>query len=147
MPFTQRFTEYSALLISENNPVLAVGVYDTGWVSLQNYHRAVAIMNVINMGVGGTVDMDIRQATTTAGAGAKAIAGKSLTALTQAGGDVDSDCAIELRTEELDVTNVFDCVSLRVTVAGAPAVVSYRLYGLIPRFPPVSTAAWTEVVG
>ena len=145
MSYTERFTEVHKLLISENDAGLELRVTDTPWVSLQNYHRAVAILNVIDMGAGATIDFSIRQAQDTSGTGAKAITNTAgttthaLTQLTQAGGDVDSDCIIELR-------NGFDCVSLRITGAVATSVVSYRLYGIIPRFPPVGVTEWTEVV-
>lgn len=152
MSYTERFTEVHKLLISENDAGLELRITDTPWVSLQNYHRAVAVLNVIDMGAGATIDFSIRQATDTSGTGAKVIANTAgvtthaLTQLTQAGGDVDSDCIIELRTAQLDVTNGFDCVSIRITGAVATSVVSYRLYGIIPRFPPVGVTEWTEVV-
>lgn len=144
--YTERFTEVHSLLISENNPMLPAGVYDTAWVSASQYHRLIAILNVIDMGAGATLDFSIRQATDTSGTSAKAITGKAATQLTQASGDVDSDVAIELQTEELDVTNGFDCVSLRLTVAVDAVVASCRLYGRVPRYAPVGTTAWTEVV-
>lgn len=144
--YTELFSEVTSLLISENNPALPAGTYDTGWVSLAQYHRAVAVLNVVDMGAGSTLDFSIRQATDTAGTGAKAIAGKAATQLTQAGGDVDSDVAIELQTEELDVAAGFDCVNLRLVVAVDIIVASYRLYGRVPRYAPTGTTAWTEVI-
>jgi len=144
--YTELFSEIHSLLISENNPTLPAGTYDTAWVSASQYHRLVAILNVVDMGAGATLDFSIRQATDTAGTGAKVIAGKAATQLTQAGGDVDSDVAVELQTEELDVTNGFDCINLRLVVAVAAVVVSYRLYGRVPRYQPVGTTAWTEVI-
>jgi len=152
MSYTERFTEVHKLLISENSPALVAGTYDSPWVSLMNYHRAVAILHVLDMGAGATLDFSIRQATDTAGTGAKVIANTAgttthaITQLTQASGDADSDCIIELRTAQLDVTNKFDCVSLRTVVGVDTCVVSYCLFGIIPRFPPVGVTEWTEVI-
>jgi len=144
--FTERFSEMANPLISENNLSLAAGTYDSPWVSVANYHRGALILNVVDMGAGATLDVSLRQATTTTGTSAKAITSKSFTQLTQAGGDADSDCCMEFRTEELDVTNRFDCVGVRVVVAVAAVVISYRFYGMVPRFAPVGTTNWTEVV-
>lgn len=146
MSYTQRFSEMHNPLITENSITLPAGTYDSPWVTLANYHRAPLILNVIDMGAGATLTVSLRQATTTAGAGAKAITGKAFTQLTQAGGDVDSDCCMELRTEELDVTGGFDCVSVRLVVAVANVVVSYRVFGCIPRYPPTPITNWTEVI-
>lgn len=152
MSYTEKFTEVHKLLISENSPALVAGTYDSPWVSLMNYHRAVAILHVLDMGAGATLDFSIRQATTTAGANAKVITNTAgatthaITQLTQADGDVDSDVIIELRTAQLDVTNGFDCISVRTVVGVDTCVISYHVFGIIPRFPPVGVAEWTEVV-
>jgi len=152
MSYTEKFTEVHKMLVSENSPALVVGTYDSPWVSLQNYHRAIAILHVLDMGAGATLDFSIRQATDTSGTSAKVITNTAgvtthaITQLTQAGGDVDSDCIIELRTAQLDVTNGFDCISVRAVVAVDTCVASYHVFGIIPRFPPVGVTEWTEVV-
>lgn len=144
--YTEQFTEVHYPLAYAHPDSYAAGTYTGTWVSLATYHRAVLVLNVGDMAVGATLDVSIRQATTTAGAGAKAITAKSITQLTQAGGDGDDLVCIELRTEELDVPNAFDCVSVRVVVAGAAVEYSYILYGIIPRFAPTGITNWTEVV-
>lgn len=145
--YTERFSEVHKLLISENNPSLAAGVYDSPWVSLANYHRAAVVLHVVDMGAGATIDLAVRQATDTSGSGAKAFTtAKAITQLTQASGDVDSDVCVEIQTEEMDVTNSFDCLGLRLTVANAPVVVSWHVFGIVPRYAPVGTTEWTEVV-
>jgi len=147
MAYTERFSEVHKLLISENSPTLAAGVYDSPWVSLANYHRAAVVLHVIDMGAGATLDLAVRQATDTAGTSAKAFTtAKAITQLTQAGGDVDSDVCIEVQTEEMDVTNGFDCLGLRLTVAVAAVVVSWHVFGIVPRYAPVGVTDWTEVV-
>lgn len=145
--YTEQFSETHKLLISNNSPTLAAGTYDTSWVSLANYHRAAVVLHVIDMGAGATINLSARQATDTAGTSAKAFTtAKAITALTQAGGDVDSDVCMEIRTEEMDVTGGFDCLGLRLVVAVANVVVSWHVFGIVPRYAPVGVTEWTEVV-
>jgi hypothetical protein len=143
--YTERFTEYSSLLLHDEE-AYAAGVYTSGYVSMANYHRAALVFAVLTMGAGATIDVAIRQATDTAGASAKAITDKNLTQLTQAGGDASTISAIELRTEELDVTGGFDCICVRVTVTVDICLCAWQLYGIVPRFKPVGTTGWNEVV-
>ena len=60
--------------------------------------------------------------------------------------DGDDLVAIEVRTEELDVTNNFDCIQVRVEIGGAAVELSYILYGIVPRFAPVGVTNWAEVI-
>jgi len=147
MSFTERFTEQYQLGAVEYADSLAAATYNGAWQSMRDFHRAVAILIVGDIQVGGTVDFILQQATDTAGTGAKAITGKAITQLTQAGGDGDEACIIELRTEELDVSNGFDCIRWRLTLGTAASEVAVLvLRGSPPRYQPVSTTAWTEVV-
>lgn len=147
MTYTERFTEVHVPLLHAHANSYAAATYTSAYASLANYHRAVLVLNVGEMQAGATLDCSILQATTTAGAGSKAIAGKAITQLDQTLGDGDDLVAIELRTEELDVSNVFDCVAVQVVVAGAAVEYSYILYGIVSRFDPVPVTVWTEVVG
>jgi hypothetical protein len=134
-------------LAYENADSQAVGTHNSAYVSLQSYHRAWLVLNVGDMAVGATLDAGIQQATDTAGTGVKAIIGKTITQLTQAGGDGNDLVCIELQTEELDVDGGFDCVRFYVTIAGAAVEYSAILYGLISRFKAVPVTNWTEIVG
>ena len=145
--YTSRVSERLCPLAIENADSHAVGTLNGSWVTLRDYHRAWLVLNVGEMQAGASLDAGIQQATTTAGAGAKAITGKTITQLTQAGGDGDDIICIELQTEELDVSNNFDCVRFYVTVAGAAVEYSAILFGVISRFDPVAVTAWAEVVG
>jgi hypothetical protein len=146
--YTERFTETAALLynlapISVSN---GVAVY-TSYVSLANYHRAVVVIHTGVMASNSTLDAVIHQATDTSGTSTKVLtATKAITQLTQAGGDSNKDVAIEVRTEELDVANGFDCIALQYTVGTAATLLSIEIYGLVPRFAPVATTAWDEIV-
>jgi len=142
--FTEQISEVMYPLVYDNADSHAAAVYTSAYVSLANYHRAWLVLDVGDMVATSTLDVVIRQATTTAGAGVKAITGKAITQLTAAGGDGNDLVCIELRTEELDVTGGFDCVCVRVTVGTAAVEYGYILYGCITRFEPVPTANWTE---
>jgi len=146
--YTQRFTEVhelldSAWLVPANK---AIAAYTTGYVSMANHQRAVYILLTGVMAQGATLDLALWQATDTAGTGAKLIAGKNITQLTQAAGDLNDACIIEVRTEELDVDGGFDCIAGILTIAGG-AVFStvLPLFGA-SNYVPVPVANWTEVV-
>lgn len=131
--YTERFSEVWSLL-GQIRAVAATTEQNTGYVSLANYHRAMII--VIPVSLTGALDVDVEQATTTGGSGAKTVdsGGKDIT-VAQAD---TTPSIIELRTEELDVTGLFDCVNVEVT----PAAAGYfwvGIWGGVPRFAPVST--------
>lgn len=144
--YTARFTEQVAFLDKLDPDSYDAAVYDTGFNSLRDYHRAAVVLIVGDMAATATLDMDIEQATTTAGAGIKAITDKSITQLTQAGGDSNTTVVVELRTEELDVDNAFDCINAEVTVGTAAVEFALLILGLEPRYPPVPTTNLEEVV-
>lgn len=151
MSYTERFSEAHALLTTLHPVSVGISTVDSSYVSLANYNRAVLCLNVGVIAGGGSLNVQIRQATDTAGTSVKGIpttAGqtKLITALTQAGGDGNQNLLIELRTEELDVDNGFDCISVRYTVAGAAVLMSFELYGLEPRYKPVGTTAYDQVI-
>lgn len=144
--YTNRFTEVEELggiLYPVNR---AIATYNTAWTSMSNFQRLVAKLSVGVIAAGGTVDMLLQQATDAAGTGAKAIAGKAITQLTQAGGDGDDVCIIELRTEELDVDGQFEFVRAQLIVAGNTAFTNLEVWKHVANYPPVSVTPLTEVV-
>ena len=144
--YTNRFTEVWELWGADAD-VYAIGVH-TGalYRSMANHQRAVLIANIGTIAAGGTVDIALLQATDAAGTGAKAIAGKNITQLTQAGGDDGSTVVIELRTEELDVDGGFSFVGGIVTVAGNTAEIGLFALAGCSNYVPVPVTAWTEIV-
>ena len=146
--YTQRFTEVhelldSAWLVPANKTPAA---YTTGYVSMANHQRAVYILLTGVMAQGATLNLQLWQATDTAGTVAKVIAGKAITQLTQAGGDLNDACIIEVRTEELDVDGGFDCIAGILTVgAGNVYCTLLPLFGT-SNYVPVPVANWTEIV-
>lgn len=150
--YTQRFSEGHYPLLEANSDSFGVGTRNSAYASLQDYHRAVLVVNVGDLGQAATLDAQIRQATSAAGAGVKTIADKAgtgtkaITQLTQAGGDGNNLVCIELQTEELDVDGGFSFVGVQDVVAGAACEFGWILYGIASRFKPVPTTNWDEIV-
>lgn len=135
------------------NPILHMpadsetGEVNSGWASMANLHGILFVISVGDIAAGGTLDAQVEQATTSAGAGIKDITGKAITQLTQAGGDSDSNpICIWVAAEDLDVANDFDHVQLEVTGAVAAAEYSVIAYGVPARYVPVATTQWGEIV-
>ena len=147
MAYTNRVSEDLVPLAVHYSQTRQVATHNSGWVLMENYHRARLDLNVGTMGAAATLDAGIQQASAAAGTGVKAIAGKTITQLTQAGGDANSLCTIELQTEELDVDNGFEYIRFYVTIAVADCVYGATLDGTCGRFKPVPTTNWTEIVG
>ena len=145
MAYTARFSEtwYPLAVIHADS---LSGEQNSGYVSLANYHRAVILIDVGDMVASATLDCQIEQATTTAGASPKDITGKAITQLTQAGGDSDQLICIEVTTEELDVDNGFDCINVEMTGAAAATEYSVWVLGDCSRYKPVPTTNWEEIV-
>ena len=146
--YTHRFTEVQELLdpawLTPTNK--AIGPHTTGYVCVANHQRFVYILLTGVMAAAATLSLQLWQATDTAGANAKVIAGKAITQLTQAGGDGGDACIIEVRTEELDVDGGFDCVAGIVTIAGNTVFCTLLpLFGC-SNYPPVPVANWTEII-
>ncbi len=143
-PVTQYFTEGHRL--SWLNPASRQnGEYFTGWVSMRDYHKATALLNVGAIAANGVVDALLIQATDTNGTGVKTIGGKSITSLT----DVDDNkvVAVELDSSELDVDNGYDCINFQVNIGGHAAVLCQAyLIRHQPRFSTVGTDNLDEVV-
>jgi hypothetical protein len=150
MSYTEEFTEvHNPLAAIHANLYQAAVVQSTPYADLENYHRAVIILDVGDIAAGGALNMAVYQATNAAGTGRKGIpttAGqtKLITQLTAAD---DRVCvAIELRTEELDVDGGFHHVRAEVTPTGANISFACVIFGIEPRFAPVGITAWDEVV-
>lgn len=164
-----RLTEEAQIAAALLPVNLATAANDGDWVSLKNYdHLAIVIIKD-----GGTAaedpDFTVQQATSVAGAGAKALnftrvdkkqAADVLTVgeftkVTQAASntyDADGTSAedemivvIEFDAQDLDIANGFDCVRLQIPDVGAAAQLAAAIYILTgPRyaeqFPPSAIA-------
>jgi hypothetical protein len=140
MSMTELFSETHALL-AQINPASYAAEQNTGYVSLANYHRAVII---IHAGVlGGDLDVDIEEATSTAGTGAQSFdaGGKDVTVHNA---DDNLVHVIEINADELDITDGYKCINVEAT-PGAGSIFGVQIWGTVPRFAPVSTTGLNGV--
>jgi hypothetical protein len=145
MTYTQRFTEGVALLDVIHSKSQTT-VQNGAWVSIANYERLFALLDVGVIATNGTLNFKLQQATDTSGTGAKDITGKTITQLTEAGADSNKNVGIELRGEELDVSNGFDCVRMVMTPAVAAALCACFLFGTVPNYEKVSATPFDEII-
>jgi hypothetical protein len=143
-------TEQVAVLGAINPASQAAGSVASGWIPAANFQKFLALVQVGVFGASATVDANIQQATSAAGAGAKAIgAGRAITqALAGGGNNVQAE--INLDAQELDVANGFAFIQLTITVGTAATLVAGAVLGFNPRFAPASdfnTAAVVQIVG
>lgn len=146
--YTEKFTEVwqplyklSPISVTNGSEVF------TSYVSLANFHRAFILIEIGVMQSGSTIDAVVHQATDTSGTSAKHLdTSVAITQLTQAGSDGNSLVGIELRTEQLDVEDGFDCIALGYTVGTAASIMSITIWGGVPRYAPVAVTGWNEVV-
>ena len=113
----------------------AVGTVTTGWISAGNHHTLLALVQSGVLGTGATLDAKLQQATDASGTGAKDVTGKAITQIVKATGD-NKQALINLRPDDLDVTNGFAYVRLSLTVAVAASLTAAQLLGFNPRFVP-----------
>ena len=144
MSYTNEFSEVhqvGAELLLQNR---AIAVYQSAWFDLSIHHRFAYVLQVGVIAAAGTVDLVLQEADDVIGTNVANIAGKAITQLTQAAGDGDDVCIIELRTEEMTPDRRF--VRAVLTIAGNTAFTGGLGYGVVNRFAPVSEALVTEVV-
>lgn len=118
--------------------VQTAATYTTGWIDASKFHRYMAIVQAGTLGASATLNAKLEQATSAAGAGAKDITGKLITALTQAGTDDDKDAIINLHPSELDLDNAFTHFRLSMTVAVATSDAGAIVLGIGPRSGPAT---------
>jgi hypothetical protein len=143
--YTVRFSEVHQVgceLLVQNR---AAAVYQSAWFDLSIHHRFVYVLQTGVLAAGATVDLVLQEADDATGTNAANIAGKAITQLTQAGGDVNDLVMIELRTEEMTPDRRF--VRAVLTVAGNTAFTGGLGYGIVNRFAPVATTLVTEIIG
>lgn len=112
------------------------------WVDMADFESALAVLMTGTVAATVSITAKLEQATSAAGAGAKDITGKSITTLTTADGD--KQVLINVRGEELDVSNNFRYVRLSVTIAdsaspdAAAADFGAAVFGFFPKYGPAS---------
>ena len=113
----------------------AVGTVTTGWISAGNHHTLLALVQSGVLGTGATLDAKMQQSTDASGTGAKDVTGKAITQIVKATGD-NKQALINLRPDDLDVTNGYAFVRLSLTVTVAASLTAAQLLGFNPRFTP-----------
>jgi len=142
MQYCQRFTE-NYYLCGATVGVQGVGEHTVdNFVSMANHQRAAVVMFVSNLEQGATVDLELLQATDAAGTGAKVIAGKAITQITEE----DTRVVIEVRTEEMDVDNRFAYLGWNITIGGGAATLAAIGFLGGTNQAAVSTVNWDEIV-
>ncbi len=113
-------------------PQSATTVQVSGWLDATKFHNILALIATGAMTATGTVDAQIQQATSSGGAGAKAITGKSITQLVAAS-NANNQVLINLHQEDLDIANGFKWIQLSITQATAASLISGAVFGFDPR--------------
>lgn len=108
------------------------GSATTGWISVAQFQKLLAIIQTGVMGASATLDAKFQQANTSAGGGAKDVAVTAITQVVKASGD-NKIVLVNLDAQQLDVANGFAWVQLSVTDAVAASLISAVVLGLIPR--------------
>ena len=125
-------------LIGSVDPVSqAAGTVTTAWIPAAQYYSFMAVVKAGVFGALATVDAKIRQATDASGTNAKDVTGKAITQLLAAGGN-NRQAMINFRATDLDANNNFNYVQLSLTVGAAATLVSADVWGVYPRFEPVT---------
>lgn len=120
--------------------VLTATTHDSGWVDMSKFERIMAIVMVGTLGEGAEFDAKLQQASDSSGTGVKDITGKAMTQMSEDTSPVDEDnqAVINCRADELDVTNSFTHVRLRITVAAASCDGAGLILGFDARQQPAS---------
>ena len=115
----------------------AAGTVTSGWVSVHEFRKFLAVVETGTLGTAATVDAKIQQASDSSGTGAKDVTGKAITQLVKASNDNDQ-ALINLDAGDLDTANNFNYFRLSVTVGTATSVVGGAVYGVNPVHAPAS---------
>ena len=133
-------------LVSVIHADLDQGTYYTPWLSAQQRQRWLFVLDVGDIGVTGTVDMEIQEAQDAVGTGAVAIAGKAITQLTQALGDTDDAVGINLGAAEMNAAADFDHVRVRLDILVASTNACLFVWADALRYRPPNLGQWTEII-
>ena len=150
MNINARLDEQCGLVAATSLVALTSTAGDASYVSMKNYARCMITLDVLNATTvtGGTITL--KQATAVAGTGEKALAftrmlantdigaGQTLTETAVSSNTFTTDTTnskrlryvLDVKAEDLDAANGFDCIRLDSTgMANAIGLVSYVLYG------------------
>lgn len=140
-----KMSDRTAILATMDPASVAASTVVSAWVPVANFHSIAALLQTGVLGTSATIDAKLRQATDASGTNAKDITGKAITQIVKASGD-NKQATIEVRGEELDVTNGFAYVALSVTVGTAASIFGASIFGVNPRYAPASALNQAAVV-
>jgi len=140
-----KMSDRTAILATMDPASVAASTVVSAWVPVANFHSIAALLQTGVLGTSATIDAKLRQATDASGTNAKDVTGKAITQIVKASGD-NKQATIEVRGEELDVTNGFAYVALSVTVGTAASIFGASIFGVNPRYAPASALNQAAVV-
>jgi hypothetical protein len=129
--------------------LVAAGAEPVGaWLGMANYDRAMFIIQGGDWtNIGDQLDAGVMQATSAAGAGTKAIAGKTITTYTSTATNENNIWYIHVDISELDVDGGYAWIQLYVTLSANDSVYLAAICQRESRvFEPVPTTNVTEIV-
>lgn len=129
-------SERIAVIATIDPDAYSAGTQTSDWANAEEWHQLMAVVEAGILAGTATLDAKLMQATSSTGAGAKAIstANAQITQLTTASND--KQAIINLRTDSLDVAGGFSFVALRMTLTTAGGDMSGVLFGVDPRHGP-----------
>ena len=142
MSYTERFSEVHALL-AKIRPASYTTEQNTGYVDLGLYHRAVVICEAGVLGGGVDFDFEAAQDTSGTGPGSYDYGDKDFTWVATT--DNGAVTVVEIRPEEFDVAGGDHCLNVECTPGGQGDIFAVQVWGIVPRYAPVSTAALDSV--
>lgn len=123
----------------------AAGAAGTGWVSVGQARRLLAIVQTGVLGAAATVDAKLQQAQDNAGTGAKDVPGAAIVQIVKATGD-NKQAKIDCQVGNLDANNGFAFVKLSITVGVAASQTAGLLLAVHPRYEPAAAMDNASVV-
>jgi len=143
--YTEKYWETHQLL-GHIHPATYTTEQNTGYFDCSTFHRLAIVIHSGVLAV--NLDIDIEQATDTAGAGAKTFNAGTHDTLITATTDNDTIVVIDVSTDEFDVDGGFDCLNVECTPAGqSNDIFSVEVWGIVPRFAAVPTTALHATIG
>lgn len=141
--YTELFGENFAP-IAKFSGAAATTEQNSGYVYVGKYHRIAVVYHGILTGT--TVDLDVEIATNAAAANVFTL--KSIAQLVSA--DDGVIVVVEVRSDELGKptgasSENYDFLNVEITPSGA-ATFSCVVYGFVPRFGPIDSSLWDEIV-
>lgn len=143
MAYTQRFDEYTKIL-TENGYTAVSSEQNTTFVNIKNYRKVAILIKCLTVATSLDADVEVSTDGVTGGL-------FTLKSITQVGGSGDSDIIlINVRDEELSKpvgasATEYEWLRVETTPSGSCTYVVI-VFGLEPRFAPVGTTEYDQVI-